>query len=121
MLNALIQERVQHTPEQIAFWQGAHGDDWEQVVEADTNLMRRFAEHGGDWFGSRLGDVQCPVLLTASMRDTALPRVTHRNCRMAEQIPDCRLYLHNKGGHPLMWSQPETFRAVADQFLRAIK
>jgi len=121
MLDTLVRERAQRTPSQIAFWQSAHGNDWEQVIEADTDLIRRFVERGGDWFGSRLGEIQCPVLLTASMQDAALPHVARQNCRMAEQIPDCRLYLHNEGGHPLMWSQPEVFRAVTDLFLRTVK
>ena len=60
------------------------------------------------------------MLLTASMQDSALPQVARQNCRMAEQIANSRLYLHNQGGHPLMWSQPEAFRAVADGFLEAI-
>ena len=120
MLATLIRERAQRTPGQVAFWQSAHGDDWEQVVEADTDMIRRFVERGGDWFGPHLSEVRCPVLLTASMQDTALPQVAQQNCRMAEQIPDCRLYLHNEGGHPRMWSQPEAFRAVADGFLEVI-
>ena len=61
--------------------------------------------------------IQCPVLLTASKRDALFPQVARQNCQMAEQIPDGRLYLYNEGGHPLMWSQPEAFRAVADLFL----
>jgi pimeloyl-ACP methyl ester carboxylesterase len=121
LLDNLLYERARRTPDQVAFWQGAHGKDWEQVIEADTDLIRRFVERGGDWFGPRLGEIRCPVLLTASLQDAALPRVSHQNCRMAEQIPNCRLYLHNEGGHPLMWSQPEAFRLLADRFLRMTK
>jgi pimeloyl-ACP methyl ester carboxylesterase len=116
----VIQERARRTPGQVAFWRNAHGEDWEQVVKADTDLIRRFVERGRDWFKDRLSEVQCPVLLTASKQDVALSQVARQTCQMAEQISDCRLYLHNKGGHPLMWSQPETFRAVADRFLMAV-
>jgi pimeloyl-ACP methyl ester carboxylesterase len=113
----LIPDRAQRTPDQVAFWRGAHGEDWERVVEADTDLIRRFVGRGGDWFGDALREVQCPVLLTASKRDAVLSQVACQNCHMAEQISDGRLYLHNEGGHPLMWSQPEVFRAAADLFL----
>lgn len=117
----VIRDRARRTPDQVAFWRSAHGDDWEQVVEADTDLIRRFVEGGGHWFGDRLGEVQCPVLLTASKQDTALSRVIQQTSRMAEQIPDIRLYLHNEGGHPLMWSQPRVFRTVADRFLETVE
>jgi valacyclovir hydrolase len=122
MLKAnVIRDRARRTPDQVAFWRNAHGHDWDQVVEADSDMIRRFVERGGDWFGTRLNEIQCPVLLTASQQDAALPHVTRQTCQMAEQIPNCCLYLHNEGGHPLMWSQAETFRAVADRFLITIK
>ena len=117
----VIRDRARRTPDQAAFWQRAHGDDWEQVVESDTDMIGRFVARGGDWFGDRLSEIRCPVLLTASKQDTALPRVARQNCQMAEQISNCRLYLHNEGGHPLMWSQPEAFRAAADRFLKAVE
>ena len=120
MLDNLNCERARPTPDQIAFWRGAHGDDWEQVIEADTDLIQRFVGRGGDWFGPRLGEIQCPVLLTASMQDSALPQVAQQNGRMAEQIADCRLYLHNEGGHPLMWSRPQDFRYIVDHFLEGL-
>jgi hypothetical protein len=36
---------------------------------------------------------------------------------MLAQMPAARLYLHHTGAHPLMWSRPHDFRAVADRFL----
>ena len=40
-------ERASRTPGQVAFWQHAHGPDWEAVIEADTDMLRRLAEIGG--------------------------------------------------------------------------
>lgn len=113
--------RAQRTEEQVAFWEQAHGLDWEQVVDADTGMMRRFAAGGGDWFGSRLGEVCCPVLLTASKRDPLLHRAVRQLGEMAERIEGCRLYLHHEGEHPLMWSRAATFRHVADRFLHELE
>jgi hypothetical protein len=39
---------------------------------------------------------------------------------MARQIPDCRVFLANRGGHPLMWSRPEDFLAACDLFLQRL-
>jgi hypothetical protein len=57
------------------------------------------------------------VLLTASRRDPLLFQVARQVCEMAGQIEGARLYLHDEGEHPLMWSRPGVFRHVADHFL----
>jgi len=113
----VIADRAQRKPEQIRFWQTGHGDDWNQVVAADTVMLEHFVDQGANWFQGQLDQVQCPVLLTASLRDSLIQPVTRNFCGMIEKIPDCRLYLHPEGGHPLMWSEPGVFRTVSDQFL----
>ena len=118
-LEAVVAERAQRTAEQIAFGRHAHGDDWQQVVDADSDLMLRFSRSGGDWFQGRLNEISCPVLLTASLTDTALPNVGQQIGNMVERIPDSRAFLSNGGDHPLMWSRPEEFRRVSDCFLRS--
>lgn len=114
--------RAARTPEQIALWIVAHGDDWEQVVEADSNMLLRFAKKaGGDWARGRLGEIQCPVLLTASLEDPLLPKVGKQIMSMSKQIPNSRAFLTGGGDHPLMWSRSEDFRHVADYFLARLE
>jgi pimeloyl-ACP methyl ester carboxylesterase len=113
-------ERAGRTPDQVAFWRHAHGADWEQVVDGDTEVLRRLAGRGGDWFGGRLREIACPVLITASLQDEALLDVARQVCGMAEQVPNCTVFLNNRGGHPLMWSCPDDFRYVSDRFLRGL-
>jgi len=113
-----LAERDRRTPEQVSFWQRAHGADWPAVVAADSDLLRRFAQSGGDWFGGRLKKVGCPVLFTASLADEALPQVGLQVCHMAEQVADGRAFLLNRGGHPVMWSRPRAFRRACAMFLR---
>lgn len=123
----VIADRARRTPEQIAFWKYAHGADWAQVVDADTDMIGCFVAPvdaggcGGDWFEGRLGQIRCPVLLTASRQDDMVPDVGQQVCSMAGQIADCRVYLNNKGGHPLMWSSPRDFRAISDHFLAEVE
>ncbi len=114
------QKRAQRTPGQVAFWQKAHGDDWTQVVEADSDYLLRFEKTGGDCFHGRLKEIRCPVLLSASLEDESLPQVEAQLHAMAEQIRAARLYLAQTGGHPLMWSRPEEFQREADQFLASL-
>ena len=116
----LVSERQQRTPGQIGFWKAAHGEDWERVVNADSDLLLRFGERGGKWFDGRLSRIQCPVLFTASLADDLLPDVGAQVCHMAMEVKDSRVFFTNTGGHPLMWSRPVVFRAVADCFLKLV-
>lgn len=121
LLRMVVAERIQRTDKQIAFWKLAHGEDWEQVVDADSARMRRLAAHGDlDWAQGRLRNIKCPTLLTASLSDRSLPDVGSKICRMAEQIPDSRVFLANSGDHPLMWSLREDFLRVCDIFLKGL-
>ena len=118
--HAVADGRAERLPGQIAFWEHGHGADWAQVVDADTDVIRRFADAGGDWFGDRLAAIRCPVLLTGSLTDSLLPEMAERQVAMARQIPGCRVYLANAGDHPLMWSAPEAFYSALDAFLAAL-
>jgi pimeloyl-ACP methyl ester carboxylesterase len=120
MLQAnVIEDRAQRTPGQVQFWTFAHGEDWEQVIEADTDVIRRLVEDdGGAWLEGRLGQIRCPVLLTASLGDTMLPGVAHQVTGMAQQIETCYAFFTNSGDHPMMWTQPQAFRCAADSFLK---
>ena len=119
LLRMVVAERKQRTEKQIAFWQFAHGDDWQQVVEADSHLLLKASESGVfDWAQGRLQNLRCPVLLTASLCDKSLPDVGVKFCRMAEQIPECRVFLVNAGDHPLMWSRQKDFFYASESFLK---
>ncbi|MBX2997014.1 MAG: alpha/beta fold hydrolase [Caldilineaceae bacterium] len=121
-IKTAVDGRAERTPEQIAFWSAAHGDDWEAVVEADSDMLLRFVKKmRGDWAQGRLSEIACPVLLTASLEDPLLPRVGKQIMSMSKQIPNSRAFLTGGGGHPLMWSRPEDFRRVADYFLMRVQ
>lgn len=116
-LHWAMDTRSARSPGQIQFWSGAHGDDWAQVIEEDTAMLRRIADRGGALFGDRLAAIRCPVLVTVSRGDPVLPDVAVSQLAMIEEIPDSRLYLAKQGGHPMMWSNAVEFRAAADAFL----
>lgn len=46
-----------------------HGDDWEQVLDADTNAVIAHATHIGDFFHRPISDLKCKLLLTGSTED----------------------------------------------------
>lgn len=105
----------------VAFWRQAHGDDWAEVVAADSDLMLRCAAAGGvDVLQGRLDQVGCPVLFTASLRDDILPDLHAQLLEMVRVTAGSRLVLMDRGTHPLMWSRPHEFRWAADSFLAEV-
>ena len=62
LLRAGMRDREACTPGQIGFWQFAHGEDWEQPVDADSDMLRRIADRGGRLAPEALETIQCPVL-----------------------------------------------------------
>jgi len=108
--------------------QQQHGDDWRQVVDADTLFLRRIADRGGyevpDFV---LNSISCPVLLTGNLQDALTPRISQEFARISAIIPDCSVYLTSKSGHPFghehpfMWADPDSFRKMADVFLSRVR
>jgi pimeloyl-ACP methyl ester carboxylesterase len=120
VLRAEVASRRERHPDAVAFWRHAHGDDWEQVVEADSDLLLRLAARGGRWFHQSLSGIACTVLLTGSLQDRMLHDGAAQMVAMANEIPGSQLTLFNGGDHPSMWSRSDRFRRVADAFLASL-
>jgi valacyclovir hydrolase len=116
-INTGLQDRNRRDEGQVSFWRHGHGDDWAQVVDADSDLLWRHAQQGGDWFHGRLADIRCPVLFTVSLRDDLLQDPGRQVCGMALQVAGSQAYMTTQGAHPLMWSRAADFRRIADCFL----
>lgn len=121
VLRTAVDDRRQRHPGAEVFWRQAHGDDWEQVVEADSALLLRLAQRDGHWFERSLSEICCPVLITGSLQDGLLHNGAAQMVEMVAEIPQGQLYLINGGDHPLMWSRPEGFRRAADAFLMGLE
>ncbi len=115
-----VSNRARRTKEQVNFWTYAQGEDWEEVVNADNKLLLDLAQRGGNIFKGQLKTIKCPVLFTGSLQDSLITDIGEQNINMAKQIPKSRVFFVNNGDHPLMWSCPDIFRSVCEQFLREI-
>ncbi len=122
-LHGILDRREHYYVRQAKLLLREHGDDWRDVVDADTAFLRRIAEGGGyvlhDYI---LNSIPCPVLLTGSLQDPLRPGLERQYARLSRLIPDCSLYLASSSGHPhiefpFMWSDPAAFRALVDLFL----
>jgi pimeloyl-ACP methyl ester carboxylesterase len=117
VLRQVVAFRRDADPQLQAFWRYAHGDDWREVIDADSRALLDLAEADGEWFADDLSRVRCPVLLTGSLQDTMLHDGPTQMTRMAGRIPKGRVYLANSGDHPFLWSEADEFRSVASRFL----
>ena len=113
----VIWERAARSNGQVDFWRMAHGEDWERVIDADTDMLTRLAERGGDWLGNTLGQITCPILFTARLEDAMLRQPAAYTLQMLQAAQDGRAFICARGEHPLMWSNPGEFRCAASCFL----
>lgn len=127
-LHRSLDRREHYYVRNSAALQQDHGDDWREVVDADTAFLRQMGDRGGyaipDFV---LNSIACPVVLTGSIQDPWTLAIAQEYARIAGIIPDCSVYLPNTSGHrfgeehPLMWTDPEAFRHVSDMFLRRVE
>jgi pimeloyl-ACP methyl ester carboxylesterase len=117
LLRQQVAARSLEDPGAAGFWKAAHGADWQEVVQRDSQLLLDFADAGGDMFGGALSKITCPVLFTASLADELLPDCGSQILAMLAQVQGSRAFLLREGAHPLMWSRPRQFRGAALAFL----
>jgi len=102
------------------FWQFGHGDDWNEVIEADGKMLLAFASQSGNWAGGRLSEITCPALLTGSLQDQLLPQIGESSLKIAAEIPNSRIYLTNAGNHALIWTASNDFFDIVELFLKSL-
>lgn len=95
-----------------------HGEDWESVVDADTEAVVARAETIGSFFHRPIEELKVKLLVTGSAEDEMFPKghyeelfrdICGRTC-MAES------HIFEHGGHPAMMSNMEEFVAICDEF-----
>ena len=88
-----------------------HGDDWEQVFDADTDAVSRHAEQIGDFFHKPMDELKVPVLLTGSLEDDLFPK---GHCKVVfdeicAKTSFAKVHIFDHGDHPAMLSNMDEF------------
>ena len=115
--NNVLSERSNPTEQQQMFWSAMHGSDWQEVIQADTEMIGMVVEKGGSCIKGDPENVNCPVLLTYSENDSFLPKVKNIATQLGSRIRNCKIQLFPNGDHPLIWTNPADFFQAADEFL----
>ncbi len=107
----------------MEFYASMHGDDWEQVVDWDTQAIKRHSQEVGKFFHKPLEDFIPPLLFTGSKEDEFVLELdvnyfekTYSN--MIQKIGHGEMSLFEKGGHPAMLSNLDAFVRISENFLQ---
>ena len=119
--NNVLHERSSITEQQQMFWSSMHGSDWQDVVNADTEMIGMVVKNGGSCINGAPEKIKCPVLLTYSENDSFLPNVKNIAAELGNKISNCKIQLFTNGDHPLIWTNPTEFFQAADEFLSDCK
>jgi len=92
-----------------AFWQYCHGDDWEKVVDLDTEMLLCFSKLNHSFFHQSIANLKVPTLLTGSKKDEFCDYLEDIYLKMKEKNNMLEIHLFEEGFHPAMLSNAEKF------------
>ena len=102
-----------------AYLRFLHGEDWEQVFDADTDTIVRHAREIGAYFHHPLSELQVPLLLTGSEEDEMFPPGHYQRLFQAicQETSRAEKHIFPHGGHPAVMSSKEAYAALLDRLI----
>ena len=101
-----------------AMLQAMHGNDWKQVLDADTDAVVRHSRNVVDFCHRPLSQLEAPLLLTGSAEDEIFPQGHYET--LFNEISECggniQQHIFPKGNHPAMLSNAVEFLQLAKSF-----
>lgn len=101
-----------------AFWLFNHGDDWEQVVDLDTEMLLTFGASGHSFFHKPISELMVPTLLTGSLEDDIVPAIDTIYADLKKKNMALDIHLFDTGNHPAMLSNGEAFYGLVNEKLK---
>jgi pimeloyl-ACP methyl ester carboxylesterase len=96
-----------------------HGDKYaSHLLEARKRWQDSLVKKGTDLYQDRLGEINCPTLLTACTGD--IYRLNRQTKEMGVLIPGARVKIFRGGDHPVMWTLTQQFSIELSDFLIGI-
>lgn len=113
----IISDRNNMEEGQKYFWQMAHGNDWQDVIEKDSQMFLEFAKTQDQIIKDNIGKISCEILLTGSIKDSLIPDIQKHINYILKRVNNSKSIIYSKGDHPVMWSQALEFRKDIVNFL----
>ena len=94
-----------------------HGDDWEKVVDADTEAVVNHAKTVGAFFHRPFSELQSKILLTGSAEDEMFPKGHYEKLfyNICSQTSFAESHIFEHGGHPAMMSNMQEFVSMCKE------
>lgn len=105
-------------PASRAFYQWCQGEDWETVVDRDTEALTQYERCRIPPFSRPLTEIRRPLLVSVSLKDNMLSGNCVRESELwRETAPliTCRIFA--SGAHPLIYSRAEEMAELIREFL----
>ena len=95
-----------------------HGEDWESVLDADTNAVVNHALHVVSFCHGDIGNLTVPVLVTGSNEDEMFPKnhFTELFDDMCKKNKLIKAHIFEHGQHPAMMSNMDEFVKLCEEF-----
>ncbi|WP_369695122.1 hypothetical protein [Ruminococcus flavefaciens] len=120
----LLKDRknAKNDPNAQGFYVYMHGQDWEQIVDNDTDAIIRHQKEIGAFFHKPLEEMRCELLLTGSKEDSFMNSISDDYYEQVygnilKMIPKGRMHLFPKGDHPAMISNFKEFYERSIEYL----
>ncbi len=94
-----------------------HGDDWESVVDADTEAVIAHANSIGSFFHKPIEELKVKLLLTGSEEDEMFPKGHYEKlfAEICERTGMAKSHIFVHGGHPAMMSNIDEFISLLNE------
>ncbi len=100
------------------FYEWCQGDDWERVVDMDTEALVNYEMKNIKLFHSPIETIKVPMLITVSREDTMLFNDMESECTKFSKVNPLISYrIYDKGGHPLILSRAENMAEDIKRFI----
>ena len=118
--DGIIRERQAAKRDEQArgFYEWCQGDDWERVVDLDTEALVNYEKKHVRIFRAPIETIQVPLMITVSREDEMLANDMEAECRrLHEANPDISYHVFETGGHPLIATRAEEIAGIVRGFL----
>ncbi len=101
------------------FYAFCQGNDWESIVDHDTNSLLHLAKEQIPLFHKNLSELKMPLLLTASNTDDMIRHdLEEEYISILKEVPYGEKYIFQNGYHPAVISNDIEFAKVIKDFLK---